>query len=234
MRLNKYLAKTGIGSRRECDLFIKDGLIKINGKITRDFSYKVSEIDCIQFKNKYVELENNNYYYLLHKPKGYVCSSKDEFNRRVIYDLVPNDLRLFSVGRLDYDTTGIIFLTNDGDFSQVLSHPKYQILKKYYVITDKNISANNVSLINKGILIDKIIMKAGVKFLESSKKGYIWEVTLSEGKNREIKKIFNNFNINVLRLHRFEFAGIKLGSLKVGKYRILNKNELNQIKKILK
>jgi len=233
MRLNKYLAKTGIGSRRECDLYIRDGLIKINGKITRDYSYKVADIDSIQFKNKYINLEENNYYYVLHKPKGYVCSSKDEFNRKIIYDLIPCDFRLFSVGRLDYDTTGIIFLTNDGDFSQVLTHPKYQITKKYYVITDLNLSNKSISLIKKGIKIDKYTMRADVKFLEHNKKGYFWEIIMTEGKNREIKQIFNKFNINVLRLHRYEFAGIKLENLKVGKYRLLNKNELIQIKKII-
>ena len=117
--------------------------------------------------------------------------------------------------QLDYDTTGIIFLTNDGDFSQVLTHPKYQITKKYYVITDLNLSNKSISLIKKGIKIDKYTMRADVKFLEHNKKGYFWEITMTEGKNREIKQIFNKFNINVLRLHRYEFAGIKLGNLRI-------------------
>jgi len=230
MRLNQYLAKSGIGSRRECDLFIQNGLIKINGKIIKDFSYKITSNDCIQYKNKYVEAENNNYYFILHKPKGYVCTLNDEYKRKIIYDLLPNNLRLFSVGRLDYNTSGIIILTNDGNFSHLLSHPKYVVIKKYYVLTDNKLHHRNILLIKKGIKIDNITMSASPKFLERTKRGCIWEISMSEGKNREIKKIFNYFNINVLKLHRFEFAGIRLGKLKEGKYRLINKKELNQIK----
>ena len=234
MRLNKFLARAGIGSRRKCDIYIADGLIKINGITVKDFSYKVLNTDSIQFKNKYIEIIEDNQYYILNKPKGYVCTTKDEFNRKVIYDLIPQNSRLFSVGRLDYDTTGIILITNDGNFSHILTHPKYQILKKYYVLTDKKLLYKNLLLIKKGILIDRSIMKATIKFLDLSKEGYMWEISMNEGKNREIKKIFNNFNIKVLKLHRFEFAGIKLGSLKVGRYRTLHKNELKQIKKNFK
>ena len=226
MRLNKFLAKCGIGSRRSCDEFIKNGKIKINGKIVSDFSYQVNDNDYVQYDNKYVEVDLDNYYYILNKPKSYVCSKKDDAKRKIIYDLMPQNCRLFSVGRLDYDTTGIILLTNDGDFCQKLSHPKNKVKKKYYVTTDDKLNKNQILEISRGIRIDRDRMSGNFLFLDKIKKNYLWDITLTEGKNREIKRIFNNFNIKVLSIHRYEFAGFKLGHLKEGKFRLLKKSEI--------
>jgi len=226
MRLNKFLAKCGIGSRRSCDQFIKDSKIKINGKIITEYSYQVKDNDYVQFDNKYVEVNLDNYYYILNKPKAYVCSRKDDIKRKIIYDLLPKDNRLFSIGRLDYDTTGIILLTNDGDFCQKLSHPKYKIKKKYYVTTDNKLNKKEIDLISRGIRIDREKMSGKFLLLDKVKKKYLWDVTLTEGKNREIKRIFSNFSIKVLSIHRYEFAGFKLGMLKEGKFRLLKKGEI--------
>ena len=234
MRLNKFLAKTGIGSRRQCDEFIQSGKIKINGLIIKDYSYKVLEDDVIQFQNKYVEIKNENHYYILNKPKGYVCSSQDDLNRKVIFDLIPKFERLFSIGRLDYDTTGIIFLTNDGDFCYSLTHPKFKIKKKYYVLTNRELSKQQIKLISKGLRINSKKMKGEFKLLDHKSSGYLWNVVLTEGKNRQIKKIFTFFNVKVLRLHRYEFSGIDLGTLKIGKYRKVTKKELDKINSQLK
>ena len=228
MRLNKYLAKCGIGSRRLCDEFIRNNKIKINNVIVTDFSYHVKENDYVQFNNKFVEIELSNYYYILNKPKSYVCSRRDNKKRKIIYDLLPKESRLFSVGRLDYDTTGLIIVTNDGDFCQKLTHPKYKVKKKYHVLTDQKLSKNNINEISKGIIVDKDKLTGQIIFLDKQKNKFLWNVILTEGKNREIKRIFNFFNIKVLAIHRYQFSGIKLGRLKEGKFRTLTKHEINK------
>ena len=148
MRLNKYLAKCGIGSRRKCDEYIRNGKIKVNGRVISDFSYYVSPGSYIQYNNKLInKLEELTY--ILNKPKGYICSRKDNLDRKIIYDLIPDGLNFFSIGRLDYDTSGIIIITNDGDLSYSLSHPKFNFKKKYYVFSDKKFSYENLKKIKK-------------------------------------------------------------------------------------
>ena len=228
MRLNKYLAKCGIGSRRKCDEYIRSGKIKVNGVVISDFSYDVNSGCYIQFNNKLInKLEDITY--ILNKPKGYICSKKDNLDRKIIYDLIPGGLNFFSIGRLDYDTSGIIIITNDGDLSYSLSHPKFNFKKKYYVFSDKKFSYENLKKIKKGIKVGSDVFKADIKFLENINNGYFWDVILTEGKNREIKKIFNHFDNKVLNLHRYEFAGIKLNGLKEGKYKKISKKKINEI-----
>ena len=230
MRLNKYLARSGLASRRQCDKFIESGDIKINGTIVKDFSYQVKDNDVVQCKNKFIEIENDLSYYILNKPKSYICSNNDNRGRKTIFDLIPSKNRLFSIGRLDYDTTGIIILTNDGDFCQLLSHPSNNFSKKYYAITDKKLEKEQIEEIKKGLRIENTIMKGRFKFIQHERnKSYSWEITLREGKNREIKKIFSNFKINVTYLHRFEFGGISLGHLKTGKFKKIKKSDLEKI-----
>ena len=194
MRLNKFLSRAGIGSRRKCDVFISEGLIKINGNIVKDFSYQVSDNDYIQFKGKYIDLEPYSYF-ILNKPKGFVCSNSDNLNRKIIFDLIPLKKKLFSIGRLDYDTTGIILITNDGDFCNMLAHPKFNIIKKYYALTNKKLSSDNIEDIKKGLKINNDIMKGDFKYVEKNKKLYLWDIMLTEGKNKEIKRIFKNYSI---------------------------------------
>ena len=232
MRINKYLAQCGLGSRRKCDDFISRGLIKVNGKINKDFSYNVKSDDYIQCNNKLVEQENV-ITLILNKPKGYICSKEDNVDRKVIYDLLPFK-NLFSIGRLDYDTTGIILLTNDGDLCYRLSHPKFKIKKKYYVSTDLKLTKDDIKKISIGLSLDtKTKVKADISFLSNDKNRCYWEVILTEGKNREIKRIFNHFDIKVHRLHRHEFGGIGLRNIKEGKYKRINGNELKLLKSLL-
>ena len=232
MRINRYLAQCGLGSRRKCDEFIVKGLIKVNGKINKDFSYNVKIDDYIQFNNKLVEQENK-LTIILNKPKGYICSKEDNINRKVIYDLLPFE-NLFSVGRLDYDTTGIILLTNDGNLCYRLSHPKFKIKKKYYVSTDLKLTKDNINKIEKGLFLDQNTkVRADISFLSNEKNVYYWKVILTEGKNREIKRIFNHFNIKVHKLHRYEFGGLVLGNVKEGKYKRINKNDLKLLESLI-
>jgi len=228
MRINKYLAKCGLGSRRKCDEFISSGKIKVNGKTVTDFSLNVSDDCFVQFNNKLIN-KSEDVTYVLNKPRGYICSKDDDLDRRIIYDLLPNKNNLFSIGRLDYDTTGILLVTNDGDLSYKLSHPKFNVDKKYYVFTDKKLTSTDIIKVRKGIRLDNDLLKADIRFLEHVNNGYFWDVILKEGKNREIKRIFKYFDSQVLNLHRYEFAGIKLNGLKEGKYRKISRKFLNKI-----
>ncbi|MAX29778.1 MAG: pseudouridine synthase [Candidatus Marinimicrobia bacterium] len=228
MRINKYLAKCGIGSRRKCDEYISSGKIKVDGKKVTDFSFNVNDDSYVQFNNKLVN-KLENVIYMLNKPRGYICTKNDNLGRKTIYDLLPDKLDLFSIGRLDYDTTGILLVTNDGDLCYKLTHPKFNVNKKYYVFTDKKLSNSDILSIKKGIKIDNEILKANVKFLENINNGYFWDVVLTEGKNREIKRIFNFFDIKVLNLHRYEFSGLRMNELKEGKFRKISKKDFNRI-----
>jgi len=228
MRINKYLAKCGIGSRRKCDEYISSGKIKVDGKKVTDFSFNVNDDSYVQFNNKLVN-KLENVIYMLNKPRGYICTKNDNLGRKTIYDLLPDKLELFSIGRLDYDTTGILLVTNDGDLCYKLTHPKFNVNKKYYVFTDKKLSNSDILSIKKGIKIDNEILKANVKFLENINNGYFWDVVLTEGKNREIKRIFNFFDIKVLNLHRYEFSGLRMNELKEGKFRKISKKDFNRI-----
>ena len=228
MRINKYLAKCGIGSRRKCDEYISSGKIKVDGKKVTDFSFNVNDDSYVQFNNKLVN-KLENVIYMLNKPRGYICTKNDNLGRKTIYDLLPDKLDLFSIGRLDYDTTGILLVTNDGDLCYKLTHPKFNVDKKYYVFTDKKLSNSDILSIKKGIKLDNEILKANVKFLENINNGYFWDVVLTEGKNREIKRIFNFFDIKVLNLHRYEFSGLRMNELKEGKFRKISKKDFNRI-----
>ena len=150
MRLNKFLARSGIASRRKCDEIIKSKKISINGQIVTDFSYQVQKEDIILYDGKYLEIEDKSLIYILNKPKGYICTSQDTNDRLKVIDLIDTNARLFTVGRLDRDTTGIILLTNDGDIAHYLGHPKYNKEKKYYVKSKGRIESALLKKIKNG------------------------------------------------------------------------------------
>lgn len=230
MRLNKFLARCGVDSRRKCDDIIKNKKISINGNIITDFSYQVKDEDVILYNGKYLEIQDQPVVYLLNKPKGYICTSKDTHSRQKVVDLIDTNLRLFTVGRLDRDTTGIILLTNDGDMCNYLTHPKYAKEKKYYVKTKGGIEFNFIKKIKKGYTLSGgLHVKADIQLKSQSGNNFEWDILLKEGKNREIKKIFSNFDSKVVLLHRYYFAGIQLLNLNPGQYRKLSKVEIQKI-----
>tara|TARA_Y100001936_G_C15873447_1_gene558971 strand:- start:78 stop:776 length:699 start_codon:yes stop_codon:yes gene_type:complete len=232
MRLNKFLARCGVDSRRRCDEIIKSAKIKINGKVVTDFSYQVKNDDVVLLDGKFLEIKDQSVVYLLNKPKGYICTSKDIHSRLKVIDLIETDVRLFTVGRLDRDTTGIILLTNDGDIANYLTHPKYRKEKKYYVKTKGSIDNIFLKKIQNGYTLnDGTKVKAHIKLISQLGNNFEWDVILSEGKNREIKRIFSNFNAKVTLLHRYYFSGFQLNNLNPGKYRKLSKVEINNILK---
>ena len=233
MRLNKFLARSGIASRRRCDEIIKSKKISINGQIVTDFSYQVQKEDIILYDGKYLEIEDKSLIYILNKPKGYICTSQDTNDRLKVIDLIDTNARLFTVGRLDRDTTGIILLTNDGDIAHYLAHPKYNKEKKYYVKSKGRIESSLLKKIKNGYLLkDGTKVKANIRLISSSGNIFEWDIILTEGKNREIKRIFSEFDAKVTLIHRYSFAGNELNNLKIGKYKIIYKKDID--KRILK
>ena len=231
MRLNKYIAKAGITSRRKADILIEDGLIKINGAVVTNFGFQLNDNDIVTYQGKVIS-PDLDIVYILNKPKGYVCSNSDKYNRKTVFDLIDSDARLFTVGRLDRDTTGILLITNNGDLSYMLTHPKHQIEKKYYVTSFQDINNKELPKLKKGIRLDDgVFVRADLKRLDKKDGQIFWNIILTEGKNREIKRIFTHFGSKVINLHRYKFANIEIKSLKLGSYRKLNKKEFNRIEK---
>lgn len=225
MRLNKYLAHCGVASRRKCDQLIQDGKISINGKIVTNYSYKVSDNDVVVFGNKAVSLEDEQYsLYLLNKPKGYICSSAKDNKNRVI-DLIKSKNRLYTVGRLDVNTTGAILVTNDGDLANKLSHPRYDKEKKYLVRTFIDIPKDECLRLKKGLNIGMNQKAKGIiKRIKKENKHIYWEVVLTEGRNREVKRIFEKLGSEVMDLHRYEFAGLSVRDINIGRYKKIDPN----------
>ena len=228
MRLNKYLAHCGVASRRKCDQLIQEGKIAINGKIITDYSYKVKNQDVVVFNNKAVSLDDEQYsLYLLNKPKGYICSNAKDNKNRVV-DLIKSNSRLYTIGRLDVNTTGAILVTNDGDLANKLSHPRYDKEKKYLVRTFIDIPKDQYMKLKKGMNIGRRQRAKGViKRLKKENKHIYWEVVLTEGKNREIRRIFEKLDSEVIDLHRHEFAGLSVRNIKIGNYKKIDPDTFN-------
>jgi len=223
MRLNKFLSHAGVASRRKCDEYIESGKVQINGKRVTDFSYQVQPDDIVLCDRKLIENRKERVVYLLNKPKGYICTNSDTHDRKKVVDLLPPGQRLFTIGRLDRDTTGAILVTNDGDLANQLMHPRFKKEKIYLAETKEDIDDKELPALTKGMQLDRgEYAKGGIKRLDRYKGRILWEVILTEGKNREVKRIFEVFGTHVISLHRHSFAGLNVNNLKVGKYRQLN------------
>lgn len=233
IRLQKYMAEAGIASRRKAEELILEGKVKVNGKIANELGIKiVPNKDIVEYNGKKVLLEKEYVYILLNKPIGYVTTVKDQFNRDSILDLVKTNKRIVPVGRLDMYTSGAIILTNDGDFVYKVTHPKHEI-EKTYTVTIKGIVKNNeVEELKKGVKIEDYITKpAKVKILKTDEEKNIsrLEITIHEGKNRQVRKMCEAIGHKVLALHRSKIAGIGVKDLELGKWRYLTKNEVRKI-----
>tara|TARA_B100000686_G_scaffold350303_1_gene445906 strand:+ start:2664 stop:3362 length:699 start_codon:yes stop_codon:yes gene_type:complete len=230
MRLNKYLARSGCASRRACDKLIEEGRVKVNGAIMLDFSCQVDNDDVIMCDGKIINQIADSEVFLAHKLKGYISTSQDPYGRKKVIDMIKTKNRLFTIGRLDRDTTGAILLTNDGELANKLMHPKYNIERIYLVATKVDILKSEYSKLEAGISIDKNFKVKG-KIIRLGKKGGLvhWRIILHEGKNHEVKRIFKYFGSTVIHLHRESFAGFSVENILPGKYRKVTKKELNKI-----
>ena len=223
MRLNRYLAAAGIGSRRHCDELIAAGKVTINGRVCTDFSVQPAATDHVKVKGRLVRLAPP-LTLMLHKPAGFVSTRADPNARDTIYDLLPPNLsRLFNIGRLDAQTEGLLLLTNDGDLAQRLTHPRYKIEKEYEVTLDRAWDAALLPKIVKGILLDG--KRARFERLHALTP-YRLRVVLRQGMNRQIRRTFDVFDYKVKRLVRVRIGNLRLGDLPRGHWRGLTKREL--------
>lgn len=227
-RLQKVIANTGVASRRKAEALIKEGRVKVNGKVVTELGTKVTNKDIIKVDEKHIEKEKK-VYYLLNKPRGIITSSNDEKGRKTVVDLIPCHERIYPVGRLDYDTTGVLLLTNDGEFANILMHPSNAVEKVYIVKVKGIIKGDAINAIKNGVTIDGISYeKAKVKLRKTDYKTNtsMLTVTIHEGRNHEVKKIFESVGFPVLKLRREREFIFDLKGLKSGEYRPLTPKEV--------
>jgi len=231
IRLNRYIANSGICSRREADRLIEQGLVAVNGKVVTEMGYQVQKTDKVVFEDRVIFPEKP-IYVLLNKPKGYISTTKDEKARKTVMDLVANasPYRLYPVGRLDRQTTGLILLTNDGYMTKKLTHPSFGVKKIYHVVLDKKLSTEDIESIRKGIRLEEGIAEVdSISFIEGKPKNEIG-IELHIGWNRVVRRIFHRLGYEVERLDRVAFAGLTKKNLKRGYWRILTDIEVNNLK----
>ena len=229
MRLNKFLAGCGVASRRKCDELISEGKVEVNGVKVDSLGLKIDEKkDKVTVEGKAVKLPSSFVYIKLNKPKGYACSAKDEKGRKTIYDLINCEERLFSIGRLDYDTEGLIILTNDGDFANKVAHPKYGTEKEYKVTVEGEIKESELAVMRIGVVVEGERMPAARVEWLSYENGFTkLSVIIDEGQNRQIRRMFEAIGHQIKLLKRVRIGGVKLGGLKRGEFRDLTEAELN-------
>lgn len=234
MRLNKYIAQSGITSRRKADNLIISGNVKINGKPVLTPGVEVIPGDSVEVNGKTIQLEKKKEYVLINKPKGYVTTVKDQYSRPTVMELVTDiNTRLFPVGRLDYNTSGLILMTNDGDLAYKMTHPKHELIKTYRVKCTGLISAERIAKLRSGVDIGGYVTsKAYVKLIRTFGNSSLVEIKIHEGKNRQIRKMFSAVGNKVIDLERIAIGTIHIGHLKQGHYRKLKRDEINYLKSI--
>ena len=231
MRLNKYIAQHGIASRRKADQLIQEGKVRVNGKVFTELGYDVKDGDQVQIGGMVLESPEERVYYALHKPTGYITAAQDPQGRPVVTDLLTDvTQRVFPVGRLDYETSGLLILTNDGQMSFRMSHPKHQVSKTYEVWVSGHPSKERIFRLKNGVDIGGYVTKpAEVELLKESEKGTLLQVIIHEGKNRQVRKMMKAIGHPVVELKRTSIGEIRLGRLMVGHYRKLSKEEMKYL-----
>lgn len=231
-RLQKVIAQAGICSRRKAEELIINGKVRVNGKVCDMLGTKVSNMDTIEVDGQVLNKEELAYY-VFYKPKGCMCTSSDDRGRVTIMDYLPKDVRLFSIGRLDYDTSGVLLMTNDGQFCNQMIHPRYHLPKTYLVNVQGLLSDDDLKQIRRGIKFEKeTYQPAKVKVLQvdAMRQRTQIELTIFEGKNHQVKNMMKALGHEVRRLHRIRFGIVDLQNLKPGQYRLLKPYELKQLK----
>ena len=231
LRLNKYLANAGVCSRREADEFIQAGVVTVNGQVVTELGTKILRTDEVRFHDQPVTIEKK-VYVLLNKPKDYVTTSDDPQQRKTVMDLVKNACpeRIYPVGRLDRNTTGVLLLTNDGDMASKLTHPKYLKKKIYHVFLDKACSAHDLQQIAEGIQLEDGEIKADdVQYAHPTDKKQVG-IEIHSGKNRIVRRIFESLGYRVQKLDRVQFAGLTKKNLKRGDWRYLTEEEVDRLR----
>ena len=230
-RLNQFIAKSGICSRRAAEELILSGKISVNGKVIQNLSTKVSSQDLVKYEKKVLRIQNFKYI-LLNKPKGHITTVNDEKNRPTVMSLLKKsfDERLFPVGRLDKDTTGLLLLTNDGELTQKITHPKYAMKKVYHVVLDKKISINDYQKIQSGIVLEDGFIKVDDINILLDGKGKELGIEIHSGRNRIIRRIFLFFGYKVIKLDRVLLGSLTKKNLRRGSWRMLTVREVGILK----
>jgi 23S rRNA pseudouridine2605 synthase len=232
IRLNRYIANSGVCSRREADDLISNGLISVNGKQVTDMGTKVTYSDDVRYKGKKLSAEKK-VYILMNKPKGYVTTVEDPHADRTVIDLIGNAIseRVYPVGRLDKETTGVLLLTNDGDLTGKLTHPKYDRRKIYHVFLETPVTKNDLFKLTEGIqLDDELVVADAVSYADPEDKTQIG-IELHSGQNRVIRRMFETLGYRVKKLDRVYFAGLTKKNLPRGKWRFLSEKEISMLKR---
>lgn len=231
IRLNQYLAHAGVASRREADELIKTGIVEVNGKIITELGHRVLSGDRVKFDGRFLHPEKK-VYVLLNKPKGFLTTTRDEKNRKTVMDLIANasPYRLYPVGRLDRQTTGVLLLTNDGDLAKKMTHPAHQIKKIYHVILDRKFQGGDFEKIREGVRLPEGKTKIdAISYVQGATKNEIG-LELHIGWNRVVRRIFEALGYEVTKLDRVSFGGLTKKALKRGQWRILTEKEVNFLK----
>jgi 23S rRNA pseudouridine2605 synthase len=231
VRLQKFLADAGVASRRAAENLILDGRVEVNGKVVRELGTKIDPAQDRVLFDRTVLKPKRKLYVALNKPPGYICSRSDPENRQTIAGLLPKEWsNLYSVGRLDYNSEGLIFLTNDGDFCLRLTHPRYGVRKKYRVTVEGEVRPEQLSAMRHGIFDEGERLRAEkTRVVRGNKSQTVVEIELTEGKNHEVRRLFQSQRLTVKRLQRFQIGPIKLGELPLGKWRTLTETERSSL-----
>ena len=235
-RLQKQISALGYCSRRKAEELIVKGLVKVNGNIVTELGTKVDTNDIIEVEGNTLTKQEKEYY-IFNKPREVVSTTSDDKGRKTILDYFDIDTRIYPIGRLDYDTTGIILLTNDGEFANLMMKPSSNIKKVYLAKINGILSLEEINTLKKGIKVKGVsynIDRIKVKKIDKAKNTSMVEITIHEGKNHEIKKIFEYFNLDVLKLTRLSYGSIELGDLPSGKYRKLSIHEVKTLYSLIK
>lgn len=226
IRINKYIASSGVCSRRKAEEYILAGKVLVNGVVNTELGYKVKEEDIVVVDGKQISLEESKVYIMLNKPKGYVTTSQEQFGRPSVLDIVKVEERVYPVGRLDMDSEGLLILTNDGEFSNNVIHPTKHISKKYEVVLKENITEVSIKKLENGVDIGGYVTRPAKVEKVTDKKILI---TIGEGKNRQVRRMIEVVDNKVLNLKRIAIGGLKLDKLKSGEYIKLDEKLINKI-----
>lgn len=234
MRLNKYIAAAGICSRRKADELIANGNVRINGAVMKEMGYNVADGDTVQVNGRTISAASKKVYVAVNKPLGYITSMDDDRDRATVAELVADiPERLFPVGRLDYNTTGLLIMTNDGDLAYTLTHPKHEVWKTYIATVSGVISDNRISRLRKGVDIGGFVTSpAKVRVIKQMPRHAVVEISIHEGKNRQVRKMFAAVGNKVQELERVSIGDIRLGRLMSGHYRKLTREEIEYLRSL--
>ncbi len=235
IRLQKYLANSGVASRRAAEKMIAEGRVMVNDEIIREMGVQIDEdYDTVKVDGEIVKNDEKKYYIMLNKPVGFVTTVSDDKGRPTVMDLVSDiSARIYPVGRLDYDTEGLLLLTNDGDLTFKITHPKHDIAKTYVAEVTGNITMDTILQLRRGVVVDGVkTSPAEVEVVGATQYGTKVEITIHEGRNRQVRKMFEALGCIVKKLKRTQEAGLVLGHLPSGKWRKLSESEVNMLKKI--